>query len=257
MKKIYVCNDSEEGIFSAIYDAWKTGLGEEMLGIALKGAVEPEFFCEYVEVQESHKKMVAVQNLIRRHLGKDASWNIYHAILSQDTQKADAILGMMLAAKCIADSRKIMGHLSHPKVQKVFTLGRKVANEAHYYVECVRFAEWEDGILFSEIEPKNCILSCIANHFENRFPLENWIIFDKTHNMALVHEKGKLCIIAHELGQDLTKKGEASEHDSVYTKLWKVFFESIAIKERENKKLQRQNLPIYFREHMTEFKQHT
>lgn len=31
------------------------------------------------------------------------------------------------------------------------------------------------------------------------------------------------------------------------------FFENIAVKERENKKLQTGNLPLRFREHMTEF----
>lgn len=29
MKKIYVCNDTITGIFSAIYDAWKDGKKEE------------------------------------------------------------------------------------------------------------------------------------------------------------------------------------------------------------------------------------
>lgn len=37
MKKIYICNDDITGIFSAIYDAWKTKLREDQLGIAIKG----------------------------------------------------------------------------------------------------------------------------------------------------------------------------------------------------------------------------
>lgn len=47
------------------------------------------------------------------------------------------------------------------------------------YEEFIRFRELENGILFSEITPKAQILTCVADHFEDRFPLENWIIYDK------------------------------------------------------------------------------
>ena len=50
---------------------------------------------------------------------------------------------------------------------------------------------FENGILFSEITPKAQILTCVADHFEDRFPLENWIIYDKTHKYVLYTELGK------------------------------------------------------------------
>lgn len=253
MKKVYICNDSVAGIFSAIYDAWKTRLSEEQLGIALHGMVEQELFCEYVEVQEEEQKVSAVQRLIMRHMGEYAYWNIYHAMLSHDSKKADAILGLMLEARNIPDSTRIMEHLSHPKVQKVFALGRKVSNEAHYYHEFVRFSELDNGVLFSEIEPRNCIITCLAEHFANRFPLENWMIFDKTHDMALVHEKSKQWVLVHDAKRNLRVTGQCSHTESMYMNLWKVFFESISIKERESYERQRQHLPLLYREHMTEF----
>ena len=77
MKKVYICNDNITGIFSAIHDAWRTKLQEEQLGIALKGMIDQELFCEYIEVEESQKKAIAVENLIKRYLGTQAYWNIY------------------------------------------------------------------------------------------------------------------------------------------------------------------------------------
>lgn len=255
MKKIYVCSDTEIGIFSAIYDAWKTGLGEEGVGLALCGMVEQELFCEYMEVREEEKKRLAVEKLIRKHLGNFAYWNIYHALLSHDEKKGDAILGMMLEARRISDSKRIMEHLTHPKVEKVFALGRKVANEAHYYQEFVRFSELENGILFSEIEPRNRILSCLGEHFSNRFPLENWTIYDKTHDVALVHEKGKKWVLVYDIQENIKGKSPFAAAESLYVELWKVFFQSISIKERESYERQRQNLPLLFRNHMTEFQE--
>ena len=261
MKRVFVCNDNITGIFSAIYDAWKTMLSVQCssvcrnmeFGIALKGMVEQELFCEYVEVEENTKKAIAVENLIKNHLGTQVYWCIYHALLSNDSQKVDAVLCIMMEARNIAVSSKIMEHLSHPKVMKVFELSRKVSNEAHYYQEFIRFEELQNGILFSEIEPKYQILSCIGDHFESRFPLENWMSYDKTHKMFLVHESRKHWIMVLNQKIDVNAAKKVSRAEAVYAKLWKNFFESISIKERESYERQRQHLPLRYREHVTEF----
>lgn len=253
MKNVYICNDTVTGIFSAIYDAWKTKLGAEQLGIALRGMVDQELFCEYIEVEESEKKAIAVENLIKRHLGDYAYWNIYHTMLSHERDKGNVILGTMLEAKNIPDSTRIMEHLSHPKVRRVFEIGRKVSNEAHYYIEIVRFKELKNGILFSEIEPRNRILTCLGDHFTNRFPLENWIIYDKTHKIALVHESGKQWVLAEDMDINLNATNHVSNEEAKYVNLWKGFFESISIKERESYERQRQHLPLRYRKHVTEF----
>lgn len=261
MKRVFVCNDNITGMFSAIYDAWRAVLSfqhhscdQRELGIALKGMVEQELFCEYVEVEENIKKAIAVENLIKNHLGSQAYWCIYHTLLSNDSQKADAVLGMMIEARNVAVSSKIMEHLSHPKVLKVFELSRKVSNEAHYFKEFIRFEEWKNGILFSEIEPKYQILTCIGDHFEERFPLENWMIYDKTHKMFLVHECQKHWILALNQKIDIDAAKQVSREEAIYARLWKGFFENISIKERESYERQRQHFPLRYREHITEFK---
>ena len=62
--------------------------------------------------------------MICKHLGMDVYGDLYQAMLSEDEEKGDAVLGTMLEARKIPDSRKIMEHLSHPKVEKVFELSR-------------------------------------------------------------------------------------------------------------------------------------
>lgn len=253
MKRVYVCNDTITGIFSAIYDAWKMRLGAQELGIVLHGMIDQELFCEYIEVEECEKKTIAVENLIKRHLGYQAYWDIYHAVLASDREKGDAILGTMLAAREIEESKRIMQHLSHPKVRKVFELSRKVSNEACYYREILRFSELESGILFSQIEPQNQILTCLGDHFSNRFPLENWMIYDRTHKMFLVHQESQhwVLVLNEELNEEAMRKVSTAE--AMYVNLWKGFFESISIKERENYDLQRQHIPLRYRGHITEF----
>lgn len=253
MKTVYICEDTIIGIFSGIYEAWKTKLDEQRLGIALRGNLEQELFCEYKEVKSDEKKAVAVGNLIRKHLSHDAYYHFYHALLSSDKDKADVVLGAMLEARNIKDSKRIMQHLTHPKVRRVFELSRKVANEAHFFVELIRFRELNSGIMFAQIEPKSQILTCIGDHFENRFPLENFMIYDKTHNQFLIHEAQKAWVLVINEELDVEQLTKLSYGETMFSELWKSFFEHISIKERENYRLQRQNLPIRFRKNMTEF----
>lgn len=253
MKTIYVCNDTVTGIFSGIYDAWKTGKKEEDCGIALQGMLEQQLFCDYVEVEETERKAAAVEALIKKHLGRQAYWDIYHAVLSEDKEKGDAVLGTMLAAKTLSDSTKIMEHLSHPKVEKVFELSRRVGGEAHDLKGFLRFQELKNGVLYARITPKSQVLTCLAPHFADRLPLENWMIHDKTHGMFVVHESGKKWVL---LWDELWKEDEVlkvSEKEKEYEKLWKGFCKTIAIKSRENPGCQRQHLPLRFRPNMVEF----
>ena len=152
----------------------------------------------------------------------------------------------------IGDSRKIMDHLGNPDVAKVFALSRSVSNEAHLYEEFIRFRELKNGILFSEIAPKSQILTCVADHFSDRFPLENWMIYDKTHQVFLIHKAKEHWGIVWGESLDREAASVVSEKEMEYELLWKGFFESIAIKERKNLKCQQNHLPLRCREGMPE-----
>lgn len=253
MQRIYVCHDHITGLYSAIYDAWKERRATGDAGIAFIGSVEQKFFCEYVECEEKEEKAIAVEKLIKTHLGMDAYWKLYHAALSGDPAKGDAILGTMFAARTLTDSTKIMEHITNPSVEKVFSLSRKVANEAHYFKEFLRFRELEGGILYAKIEPKSQILTCIAPHFADRLPLENWMIYDATHEMFVVHEARKNWILVSGESADMEQLDRLSEEEKRIQELWKGFFESISIKERESYERQRGHLPIWYRKNMVEF----
>ena len=251
MRQIYICTDTITGLYSALHDAWKECRDGDA-GIEVRGKTQQQLFCEYRTVVECEQKAVRLERMIKRYLGCNAYWDIYHALLSDDGAKGTVVFRAMQESRNIKDSRKIMDHLGNPDVAKVFALSRSVSNEAHMYEEFIRFRELENGILFSEITPKAQILTCVADHFTDRFPIENWMIYDKTHQVFLVHgarEQWRLV-----WGESLNRKaaGMISEKELKYERLWKVFFESITIKEREYPKCQQNHLPLRYREGMLE-----
>ena len=256
MRTIYICTDSVTGIYSGIYDAWKQAVvnRQEGCGIALKGQVEQELFCEYTEVEEDLKKAAAVDRLIRKNMGEKARRDLYYALLTEDPEKGNAVLGTMFAARSLPDSRKIMEHLSHPMVEKVFELSRAAGGEAHNYKGFLRFRELENGVLYAAIRPKAQVLPCLAPHFADRLPKENWMIHDQHHGPLAVHDAGKKWVL---LQQDPEEKLEirfqVSDAERQYARLWKGFCRAITIEERRNPACQLQHLPLRYRSEMTEF----
>lgn len=260
MRTIYVCEDSLTGIFSGIYEVWKRKMTAEEAGLEVGDSFERRLFCEYIFCKAEERKALAVIRMIQKNLGVDVYEKISYALLSADRRKADMVFRAMLEAKKLSRKDRLMEHWGNEAVRAVFGMYRQVANEAHHYKGFVRFRELKNKTLFAKIEPKHAVLPCIAEHFADRFPQENWIIYDKTHEVFLIHEKGKRYYF---LQQYMCMKGDSgsaqniaggfSEEEMDYETLWKGFVQSISVAERENRALQNQNLPLRFRTNLVEF----
>ena len=253
VKRIYICHDTREGLFSALYDAWKERRETGNAGIAFYGNLEEELFCEYVESVPSSRKARAVEQMIWNHMGSEAYGRIYQASKSMDPEKGTAIFQTMIASRDLIQSDKIMDHLTNPAVKKVHDLSKTVGNEQHFFKEILRFKELKNGILYARIEPKHHIVEGIAPHFENRLPLENWVIYYATHQEFAVHEAGKRWILVSDAMVDEELLKDVSESEKQIQRLWKQFFHDISIKERESDKRQKQMLPLKYRKNMVEF----
>lgn len=260
MRIIYVCEDSLTGIFSGIYEVWKRKMTAEEAGLEVGDSFERRLFCEYIFCKAEERKALAVIRMIQKNLGVDVYEKISYALLSADRRKAEMVFRAMLEAKKLSRKDRLMEHLGNEAVRAVFGMYRQVANEAHHYKGFVRFRELKNKTLFAKIEPKHAVLPCIAEHFADRFPQENWVIYDKTHEVFLIHEKGKryyflqqyMCMKG-DSGSDQNIAGGFSEEEMDYEALWKEFVQSISVAERENRALQNQNLPLRFRTNLVEF----
>ena len=260
MRIIYVCEDSLTGIFSGIYEVWKRKMTAEEAGLEVGDSFERRLFCEYIFCKAEERKALAVIRMIQKNLGADVYEKISYALLSADRRKAEMVFRAMLEAKKLSRKDRLMEHLGNEAVRAVFGMYRQVANEAHHYKGFVRFRELKNKTLFAKIEPKHAVLPCIAEHFADRFSQENWVIYDKTHEVFLIHEKGKRYYF---LQQYMCMKGDSgsaqniaggfSEEEMDYEALWKEFVQSISVAERENRALQNQNLPLRFRTNLVEF----
>lgn len=144
--------------------------------------------------------------------------------------------------------KNVMNMLADDIVNAIFKTAENVGRESHFYREFIRFSSYND-VLAAVIEPKNVVLPIISNHFIDRLRNESFLIYDKTHSMALVYFKYKAEIIP----VDEFSLPAADDSEKNYRNLWKAFYNTIAIEERYNPKCRMTMMPKRYWKHMTEF----
>ena len=254
MEEYYlVCEDSLEGIFTGVYDAYLMKKPHEQIHLCLGTEENYRLFAVYSNCPANEGKAAKVAGTVLKKFGQEAYMALCRAIASREQDKAEAVYKTIVAGLCMKRPGEIMGNLANPYVYRVFELARFVAHEAHFHVEFVRFRELENGILYSVIGPKSNIISFIMPHFADRLPLENFVIYDELRNIYAIHPaKGDWYLYT---GADVLSQEQlqCSAGEERYSELFCSFFHSIAIKERNNPLLQRNMLPIRYRKYMTEF----
>lgn len=252
--RVYQCKNSDVGILSGIYEAGISGYGHEYIRIEVLGEIsEFTLFSEYIPVEEDEDKAKRVLDAIRKKISYKAYMYVMRGLLSADPGRGNVIYQFITYGFTMG--RSITEAMQLPCVQEMFRLDRKIANEEHRFVEIVRFQDMEEGkgVLFSLIEPDNRILSLIMPHFCDRLNGERFLIYDKTHGEVGVHQRGKDYIIYYPGDEEEEQLSKIWKKQDTISDLWKVFFEHIEVKERQNKALQRNLMPLKYREHMTEF----
>ena len=255
--RVYQCEDTPEGIFTAVYDAGKSRYGHDFLRIQVQsdGYYENmDLFSEYIQVISDPEKMGKVLRTVRRDISAEACRQVMDCTRSREPDKADVIYRFIVQGFVLGT--KVTQALQIPCVQRMFEINRAVINEAHYYREFLRFAEIKANppILLAVMEPKNDVLAIVTEHFADRLNPEWFIIYDKTHREAAFHSPEEGWHIRKTDNDEGSRLEVFEKQPEFYAGLWEIFFDTIKIAERSNTKLQNNNLPLHFRKHMTEFR---
>ena len=201
-KKMLICDDTMEGIFTAVYDGWRWGNRGFSEGIAVREPDYPELFTENLEIISDSVKAFKVARTIKNRLGGQVYEAVCYAAASVHPEKGTAIFYLLRRAL-------------------------------------------EKGRIDTRV------LELLAPHFSDRFPNENWMIYDKKRQKVLAHEQGGECTVYIQAVLN-TQETDPVQSDE-YENLWKAFCSHITIPERKNPGLQRQFVPLKFRSNMPEF----
>ncbi len=245
IEKTYVYDGSFEGLLTMVFDCYIQKTIPRK--IVSQSEFEQNFLENFEKKQTEEEKASRIFHGIVKNISYDTLYNSYYAFLSNTTEKEIQILKYLLNGFVVGP--KINTMLSIDFVFSVNAMRKKTLNEAHKLKGLLRFMEIGNNVFYASIHPTNNVLENVGHHFIKRLPTQNFIIHDKNRNIAFLYNTKEYII--KEASNSLSLN--LSEEEKKYQMLWKTFFDTIAIKERINPRLQMQFMPKKYWQDLTEF----
>lgn len=241
-----------EGFLSVIFDAYlHKQFPERLIG---HQEVVPMFAESVFTVITDEQHSSRVWRLLEKKLSVRVLNMIFYVWLSEDS--ADELLFRYI--RKIIDSPE--GHyetnFGDDDILKMQKIAQKVAHEALYLKQFVRFQKAADGIYFAPVSPQFNALPLAIEHFKDRFSDQPWVIYDTHRKYGYYWDLNTLeeisldddsHFVSGKLDKDLI-----SDDEKIFSEIWKEYFKSLTIKERLNLRLQRQHMPKRFWKHLIE-----
>ncbi|MDX9743219.1 MAG: TIGR03915 family putative DNA repair protein [Arcobacteraceae bacterium] len=242
---IVIYDGSFEGFLTLVYEVYYQKLKPKKIVKELPNSL----ILDDIRVIESDeiKSLKVLEGLKKRFAQKNFEV-IFHIFMCDSVEfELDLLHFIILGFK----SQKELENINYPFVFNIQNLQKELFRYSHKMSGFIRFMELDDGTLYGKIETKFNIVYHLGTHFSERFNNQNYIIHDIKRKLAFVKIGN-----THQVQEVATfDKPTMSVNEEKFSNLWKTFFASVAIQSRENKKLQKQMVPLIYRTFMTEFKE--
>lgn len=241
--KDYIYDGTFEGLLNCIYHHYYT---DRANGIYTEDCYQANLLCDYQRVETDEQKAQRVYDAIEDKISSYDLRSIYKVFLSGNPDKEMIILRYVVLG--FRKGRSVSSLHSNSTVNDFQSVLKKVGAETERMLQFVRFSVMEGGILYAEVEPEHDVLELIHTHFCDRFRNDPFIIRDVGRNKAMIAYQKHWYI--SDFGDDQVPN--VSMEEAEYRRLWKTFFDNIAIKQRTNPRCQRNFMPERYWKHLTE-----
>lgn len=194
------------------------------------------------------EKARRVERSIPKKLGPRAAALVHACFLYGGEEKALTICAFLQLGYRVGPA--VVDMLADDRVAALHQLARAAQNEAGQMIQFIRFADYR-GSLVSVIDPKHYVLPLIRDHFTDRYHEEQFLIYDRSHQMGLVYQPHRSKIVSM---QDLQLPDEEDE-ERTYQRLWKGFCAAVNIVPRQNLHCQMGHMPKRYWHNMVEMRQ--
>ena len=241
-----------EGLLTAVFDSYsRKSFPDRLLSVK---DVAPLFTQECHTVISSEEKSGRVWKSLRQKLPKTACNMLMYVWLSE-LEGTDELLFRYIC-KTFDHTHSIALNFGDADVLEVEKIARKVAHEALYIKQFLRFQKAADDIFFAPIRPIYNALPLAVNHFTDRFADQQWVIYDLRRQYGYYYDLHSTREITftdedHALREKLDESLMATD-EKLFQELWQGYFKALTIKERINPRLQRQHMPVRFWRYLTE-----
>lgn len=240
---IYSYDGCFEGLLCCVFESYEKK--EIPLDIIVSDTAQTTFL-PVRDICTDPEKARRVLVSIPRKIGAETLDFIQRAFLTCLPHKELEILRFLRLGYRFGPAVRIM--LTNDTVNTLTGAVRHLENESHLLKGFIRFSV-SQGALVAEIEPKNLVLPLLSRHFCERYPEESFLIYDKTHGMALAYRPHR----AEILSVESLELPEPDSEELYFRGLWQLFYRTVEVEGRHNPKCRMGHMPKRYWKYLTEF----
>ncbi|RPH99412.1 MAG: DNA metabolism protein [Calditrichaeota bacterium] len=216
------------------------------VAICDKNDLVTDLFEEQEDIKTDEKRARELIGRIVDHICEPAFDRIVYGFLSQINGFEMAIFNYLhLGLTAGENVERLAGDR---RVAPLRRLSLRVGREVHRLKGFVRFAQLADGVYYAQIRPDHDVLPLLAPHFVQRFADQHWVLHDLNRSRAAMYDTHQCEIVILAAADSLC----FAENESHFRDSWRRYFQTIAIAERKNRRLQQQFMPRRYWPYLTE-----
>lgn len=239
----YLYDGTFEGLLTCIHAHYYIA---KATGIFTKDEYQPSFLNDSMLLETDETKANIVYEAIERKISSYDLKRIYKAYLSNDPEKEMKILRYVVLGFRKGSAVSLLH--GNSVVFDIQAIEKKINVETERMLQFVRFSVMKNDVLYARIEPDHDVVALVADHFCDRYRNDPFIIHDVKRSKALIAFGGDW-YISHFEEKDVP---DVSANENEYRRLWKNYFDNIAIMQRKNTKCQRNFMPVRYYKNLTE-----
>ena len=240
----YLYDGTFDGLLTAYFYAYKD---TNLYTICAQAKHQPALHETVKQIATQTDKAERIRKSVYDKLSSTVMYNLYLLYLSE-LPDCD-VLGLRYLRLCYQHGISINQAKHHPVIRQVEDYRYKVTRELDRMKGFLRFQQIDKQVYYAKFAPDHNQLPLLRRHLMRRFSDQKWIVHDQRRNIALVYNLFDSMIVP--LTQEEATALLQDKQDD-YIHLFQRYFNTIAIKERTNKRLQDQSMPHRYRQYMPE-----
>ena len=240
----YLYDGTFDGLLSVYFYAYND---KDIYTICPQTLYQPSLHTIPKQIVTQKDKAERIRKSVYTKLSSTVMYNLYLLYLSE-LPDCD-VLGLEYLRLCYKQGIAINNAKHHPVIRQLEDYRYKVTRELDRMKGFLRFQQIDTHVYYAKFAPNHNQLPLLRNHLEKRFSDQKWIVHDERRSTALVYNLEHSMIVPFTVEE--AERMLQDKHDD-YIDLFQRYFQTIAIKERTNKRLQDQYMPKRYREYMPE-----
>ncbi len=238
---IYTYDGTFNGLLSAIFEAYERKESPENIAEEFQKNL---LFQSSRYITTDENKALRVEKKLKS-MSKKTYQRILKAFYSEQADREFLIYNIVKLL--LIQPNEAENNYGNQWVLKLKQIEKSFNREIHRMHAFVRFQLAKDNIWYAFIEPDFNVLPFSVSHFKERYADQKWIIFDLKREFGIYYDLETLSEVQidfmHKVADGKLPTDAMDDFEAKFQQLWKEYFQSINIKERNNPKLHLRHVP--------------